>query len=426
VRKALFVATAALALWLAPAALASGWCGTGELATDRLDLVTGAQVHTIVATPSDSPDLFVADANKLADDVASMSAWWTGQDPTRVPRYDVATFPGGTCLDISYVRLPQPASAYQGSSSFQAVANALTTDGFADAYKDYVVYYDGPAPREDVCGTGGGNFDQGGGFAIVWLNACPDIPTDGIETHELLHAFGALPAGTPNACTPANGDPFGEFDPGHPCDSVTDVLYPVASGLPLQQQVLDYNHDDYYAHSGGWDDIQDAIFLQHLNTPEVALGLTLSGPGLVTSDLPGVACEASCTTQWDQGTVVTLSASSANTSRFLHWTGGCVGPAACVLTLSQAASVSAVFGPLTIPVTVSTSGKGAVACTPKCSKHFSAGDRLTLYAAPAKGWKFVSWGGVCTGTRLTCSPKTDFALTVRANFKKLPPVKKKR
>ncbi len=418
-RKALFVATAALALWLAPAALASGWCGTGELATDRLDLVTGAQVHTIVATPSDSPDLFVADANKLADDVASMSAWWTGQDPTRVPRYDVATFPGGTCLDISYVRLPQPASAYQGESSFDAVVAALENDGFADTYKDYVVYYDGPSVEVGLCGQGGGQFNLGGGFAIVWMSGCPDVAEDAIETHELLHAFGASFTQSPNDCPPPNDH--------HPCDSSLDVLYPFATpGVPLSQQLLDYNHDDYYAHSGTWPDIQDAIFLQHLNTPEVALGLTLSGPGLVTSDLPGVACEASCTTQWDQGTVVTLFASPANTSRFLHWTGGCVGPADCVLTLSQATSVSAVFGPMTIPVTVSTSGKGAVACTPKCSKHFSAGDRLMLRAAPAKGWKFVSWGGVCAGTRLTCSPKTDFALTVRANFKKLLPVKKKR
>ena len=28
--------------------------------------------------------------------------------------------------------------------------------------------------------------------------------------------------------------------------------------MTLQQQVLDVNHDDYYAHSGTWDDIQDS------------------------------------------------------------------------------------------------------------------------------------------------------------------------
>ena len=80
--------------------------------------------------------------------------------------------------------------------------------------------------------------------------------------------------------------------------------------------------------------------------------------------------------------------------------------------------MTAVFGPAIIPVKVSTSGKGRVACSPSCSKRFSAGTRLTLRAIPAKGWKFARWGGACTGTRLTCTPKTDYAVTARANFKK--------
>ncbi len=71
-----------------------------------------------------------------------------------------------------------------------------------------------------------------------------------------------------------------------------------------------------------------------------------------------------------------------------------------MLDLSKPAAVTAVFGPAVIPVKVSTSGKGRVACTPSCSKRFSAGTRLTLRAIPAKGWKFASWGGACTGTRL--------------------------
>ena len=182
--------------------------------------------------------------------------------------------------------------------------------------------------------------------------------------------------------------------------------------------MLDFNHDDYYGHSGTQNDIQDAIFLHHLNTPEEALGLSISGPGLVSSDLPGVACTAACTTQWDQGTSVTLQPTPKSTSRFIHWTGSCVGKADCVLDLSKPAAVTAVFGPSVIPVKVSTSGKGRVVCSPRCSTRFSAGTRLTLHAIPAKGWKFARWGGACTGTRLTCTPKTDYALTARANFTK--------
>jgi hypothetical protein len=418
-RRLLFVAALAAALWLAPGALAAGWCGSGETAADRPDILTGAQVHAIVAEPADTPDAFVADANQLADDVTSMSAWWTGQDPTRVPRYDLAVFPSGTCLDISYVRLTETASQLQGSATlaFNVLRTELGSADFVHPYKDYVVYYDGPA-EPDTCGTGNGFFDQGDGFAMVWLSGCPGVPTDGVEAHELLHAFGALPVGAPNACTPAT-DPFGLFDSGHPCDSQSDVLFPQTDGRPLQQMVLDVNHDDYYGHTGTWNDMQDTIFLRHLNAPQVQLDVRFSGAGSVASDMPGVECSQDCGTQWDQGTTVSLFATPATGSRFVRWTGSCTGSSDCVLSLTQAASTTAIFGPALVAFHASVAGKGKVACSPACAREIAAGDPLTLRAVAAKGWKFARWSGGCKGTRATCRPKTTAALSVRATFTKL-------
>jgi hypothetical protein len=43
---------------------------------------------------------------------------------------------------------------------------------------------------------------------------------------------------------------------------------------------------------------------------------------------------------------------------------------------------------------------------------------LTLRAVASRGWRFVRWSGGCIGTRATCIPKTDFALSVRATFRK--------
>jgi len=419
-RRLLFLVTLGAALWLAPDALAAGWCGSGETAADRPDIVTGAQVHAIVATPADGPDAFVDDANRLSDDVASMSAWWTGQDPTRVPRYDLAVFPGGTCLDISYVRLAETASELQASAtrSYNIVRSELGTADFVHPYKDYVVYYDGPA-EQDICGTGNGFFDQGGGFAIVWLNGCPGVPTDGVEAHELLHALGALPVGAPNACTPAT-DPSGDFDAGHPCDSQSDILFPQTDGRPLQQMVLDFNHDDYYAHSGTWNDMQDTIFLRHLNAPQVELDVQVSGTGSVASDMPGVVCAKACGTQWDEGTTVTLFPTPGDGSRFVRWSGSCTGTRAdCVLSLTQTESATAVFGPAFVAFHSSVTGRGKVACSPACGRKIPAGDPFTLRAVAAKGWKFARWSGGCKGTRLTCRPKTTQALSVRATFTKL-------
>jgi hypothetical protein len=411
VRRLVVLAVVAGALWAAPGALASGWCGSGESDVDRADATTGPQIHAIWAVPADGSDTFASGAGKIADDLASVGAWWATQDPTRVPRIDNAVFPAGTCVDISFVRLSLPASAYTGAStSFTQVSYELATDGFSNTHKKYLVYFDGPSVEANVCGTGGGSFAVGPSFAVVWLGGCPDVPDDAIAAHELLHALGALPDGAPHACPDGSG---------HPCDSPQDVLYPYSSGAPLSQLVLDVNHDDYYGHSGSWIDIQDSPWLHLLGAASVPLALTIAGPGSVASDMPGLFCSASCTTQWDASTKVVLTPTPGARSRFVGWSGSCTGTADCSLALAAAASVRATFGPQRVPVRVGANGNGSVRCTPACGRTFAAGQRLTLRAVPAKGWRFVRWTGDCGTVRgVTCRPRTDFHVTARATFRK--------
>jgi hypothetical protein len=411
VRRLAALVIAGAALWLAPGALAAGWCGTGETATDLPEVATGPQIHSIVVVPADGADNFAAIANRITDDVNSMSAWWTGQDPSRVPRFDQAVYPGGTCFDISFFRLPDPAASFQGASSaFDRVVRALEGAGFANVFKKYYVYYDGPSVQTNVCGTGGGSFSSGPGFAIIWLGGCPGVGLDAVGAHELVHSLGALPAGAPNACP---------GDSGHPCDApYIDLMAPFTDGRPLQQQVLDVNHDDYYAHSGTWNDIQDSLWLRHLDLPQVPLSVGVEGPGRVLSDVPGVDCTAVCVTQWDQGTTVSLAALPGKGQRLVRWTGGCTGNSLCTVALAQAKSVTAVFGSQFIPVKITSAGRGTVRCTPRCAKQIPAGDPLTLRATPAKGWKFFSWSGGCKGKRPLCRPGTGSAVTVRATFRR--------
>jgi hypothetical protein len=401
------------ALWGAPGAFAAGWCGSGESAVDRPDATTGAQIHALWVVPADSPDTFATGAPKMADDLASLSTWWVGQDPTRSPRIDNAVFPTGTCADISFVRLSEPASAFVGANnSFSSIENDLETMGFENLFKKYLVYYDGPTVESNICGTGAGDFSTGPAFALVWLAGCPGIPTDGIGAHELLHALGALPpgSGAPNVCP---------GDDAHPCDSPLDVLYPFASGSPLAQLVLDVNHDDYYAHSGSWVDVQDSAWLHVLAAPVIPLSVAIAGAGEVASVVPGVDCTSSCTTQWDAGTETALLAQAARGKRFVGWNGACTGRADCNVAIGTAVSVTATFGPARVPVVVGKTGQGTVTCTPKCGKTFAGGARLALRAVPAKGWKFGSWTGDCAKVQITtCRPKTDFHVRARAIFRR--------
>ena len=94
--------------------------------------------------------------------------------------------------------------------------------------------------------------------------------------------------------------------------------------------------------------------------------------------------------------------------------------------MAGAKNVTATFGPVRIPVRVSVSGDGRIACTPACSLSFNAGSNLTLRPVAVTGWKFKTWSGSCKGTAPVCRPKTDFALAVHATFAKLPVKKKKR
>ena len=137
-------------------------------------------------------------------------------------------------------------------------------------FKRYLVYYDGPPFRSSICGTSAGRFERGPSSSVVWLNACRGAPRDYVAAHELLHALGAVPDGAPNTC---------RRDAGHVCDAPDDILQPEVSGLTLSEEALDFGHDDYYAHSGSWPDIQDSAWLRRLDRPQSRLSIVLQGQG---------------------------------------------------------------------------------------------------------------------------------------------------
>ena len=96
----------------------------------------------------------------------------------------------------------------------------------------------------------------------------------------------------------------------------------------------------------------------------------------------------------------------------------CSGKGPCALTLNAAATATAVFGPLRVPLKLSVTGKGKITCGGPCGRTIPGGSPLTLRAVPAKGFAFARWSGAGTGTKLTCRPATDFALSVHAAFRR--------
>ncbi|HEY0317520.1 MAG TPA: PASTA domain-containing protein [Solirubrobacterales bacterium] len=75
-----------------------------------------------------------------------------------------------------------------------------------------------------------------------------------------------------------------------------------------------------------------------------------SGTGTVSSAPAGIACGASCTAAFNNGSVVTLTALPLSGAKFSGWSGaGCTGTSTCVVPISAAQTVSASFDACVVP-----------------------------------------------------------------------------
>ncbi len=278
----LALALVAAGLFGAPAARAGGpvaWCGSGEPTTDQPDAVSAFSWHVVYATPSNGVDRFASYAPRLAGDVQAISNWWLGQDATRKPRFDLLDAP--SCgseygrLDISFLRLPQPAGAY----SFEQVVSEVSAAGFDSPDKGYLVYVDDTPHAGDqagLCGQGS-VADTAFAYTLMYLQACGQSYSDDVRqlvaTHEMVHGLGAVYPSAPHYCSD-----------GHVCDSPNDLMKAVIkSGDWLGSLSLDVGRDDYYGHQGTWWDTRDSLLLyrfdEQLPPPPAIAGLTATSLG---------------------------------------------------------------------------------------------------------------------------------------------------
>jgi hypothetical protein len=255
------------------------WCGTGEPSTDLTDAVSAVEWHVIYAIPSGGQDRFAYFASRIAGDVAAVSNWWAGQDPTRRPRFDLVDVPGCATefqrVDITVAHLPRP-----NGEPVTQIEDDLRAQGFSSPDKGYLVYYDGSLDTSDeygVCGQGG-VADGPWAYTVIYLQACFQATSDDYRAvtaaHEMIHGMGAVSSRAPHYC-----------DGGHVCDSPSDLMKAIVSdGEMLGGTTLDVGRDDYYAHSGAWYDLQDSGLLYRLDlslAPAQPVSATATNVGAV-------------------------------------------------------------------------------------------------------------------------------------------------
>lgn len=155
-----------------------------------------------------------------------------------------------------------------------------------------------------------------------------------------------------------------------------------------------------------------------------------SGHGTVTASTGALNCGSTCSASYDYGTVVTLTASAESGSEFAGWSGACSGTGDCVVTMSQAQSVTAQFNTIDYLLSVALSGQGSGTVTSEpaglidcgngnttCTSDVASGTAVTLTAAPDAHSTFAGWsGGGCSGTGTCTLPSITAATQVTAQF----------
>jgi phospholipase C len=160
---------------------------------------------------------------------------------------------------------------------------------------------------------------------------------------------------------------------------------------------------------------------------QLTLMLTVTAPaagsGTVTSSPAGINCPGTCSASFAQGAKVTLTATPGSNYFFGGWNGNCTGTGICTITLTAAATVSAVFNAGDgITVTLAGAGTGTVTSTPAgiscgtaCSSSFPPNTQVVLTETPSSNSIFSGWTGSCSGAG-ACTVLLNGADTVTASF----------
>lgn len=161
-----------------------------------------------------------------------------------------------------------------------------------------------------------------------------------------------------------------------------------------------------------------------------SLTVTVSGvEGRVTDDRGRISCTAgTCSADYDDSAIVTLSPTGTAAYQFSSWTGACSGSGACAVTMSAARSVGANFTLRSYPVTITLSGSGqgritgsgidcgnAPGAGSTCTTNVPYGASVTLVGTPASGSELDAWSGGCTGTG-PCMRTITGATMIDASF----------
>ena len=146
------------------------------------------------------------------------------------------------------------------------------------------------------------------------------------------------------------------------------------------------------------------------------LTVNVEGAGNVTLDPPGGI--------YDDGSIVTLTATPDSGYQFSGWSGDLSGSNnSATITMDGNKTITATFSEISTEqytLSVVTIGDGSVSLDPS-GGTYNAGAVVTLTAVPAQGYEFSAWGGdlIDTANPITITMNSD--KSIAAAFVEVPP-----
>jgi hypothetical protein len=159
-------------------------------------------------------------------------------------------------------------------------------------------------------------------------------------------------------------------------------------------------------------------------TPRVRLTVSIPGGGGSVSG-GGISCPGTCSVDLQPDTQITLTAQPDATHQLGQWGGACSGGGnTCDVTVDVAKTVSRTFEarPASkVTLSIASPANGRVnhtsgSCPSACQLQFDQNDQVQLIAVPNSGFRFGSWGGVCSGQGATCVFTITGNMSVSASF----------
>ena len=251
----------------AASAPAPTWCGTESTRDDTANAASNApQFKVVYAHASDQPNRFSSYANLIQGDVkAASDRVMTESGGTRTIRFDMGTSCGPQFVDITVVRLPNPAGHYTvgGGAQFdRTAADVRAALGPSATVRNYVIYADGLS-HPDAAGQGelyaddrpgaDNPHNSGGLFAMLWGRGGSDFfagaaSSSEVLVHEVGHNLGAVQDSAPHSTGAGHcneGHDVMCYSDGGPRSTMTHPCPEAPVGL----DAFDCNKDDYFSPS---------------------------------------------------------------------------------------------------------------------------------------------------------------------------------